>query len=264
MDLSRELQLTESNVARFLRGRGLASYDELVRRSIDDIEWFWDSVVRDLPIDFFRPYERVLDDSGGIAWAKWFVGGTINLAWNCLDRHVLTFSGRDRTALVWEGESGDSRTWTYGRLADETNRAANAFRRLGIGPGDRVGLFLPMRPEAVAAFLAWRQDRGGLDPDFLRLRGRGGRLAAGRRRAARLLVSAASTTRKGKAAADAPDRRRGGRPCQGRRWNTWSSSGTKSEAARSPRIHGASTAGPTSSPPRRPIARAWRSTPSTP
>ena len=75
-----------ANVTRLMRAHGIGSIDELRARSVDDIRWYWDAVVRDLGIPFSTPYEQVLDDSQGIQWCKWFVGGRINLTSACLDR----------------------------------------------------------------------------------------------------------------------------------------------------------------------------------
>ena len=68
----------QANVTRFMRAHGIQDYDELVKRSQDDIEWFWDAVVKDLGIEFYEPYDRVMDDSAGTPWTKWFTGGTVN------------------------------------------------------------------------------------------------------------------------------------------------------------------------------------------
>jgi len=142
--------IERANVTRLARTHGLASYEELLARSRDDIEWFWDAAVADLGIDFARPYDRVLDTSRGMEWSTWFVGGAVNVAHNCVGRHRAT----NGTALVWEGEEGATRTVSYRELADEVDRVAAGLRSLGVGKGDRVGLFLPMIPEAVIAFLA--------------------------------------------------------------------------------------------------------------
>lgn len=146
-------QILSSNLYRFMARHGIATYDELLRRSVDDIEWFWDAVVRDLGIAWYRPYERVLDTSRGIPWARWFVGGQLNLANDCVDKHVGT-RRRNQVAVIWEGEEGAVRKLTYRDLYVESNRLAHGLRRLGIGRGDRVGLFLPMIPETVIAILA--------------------------------------------------------------------------------------------------------------
>src|SRR5262245_23036269 len=101
----------QSNVGRFMSRHGIADYHDLVRRSTGDVEWFWDAVVKDLGIEFFEPYRQVLDASKGIPWARWFVGGKINLAHNCLDRHANS-ARRDQAAVVWEGEEGVVRRLT--------------------------------------------------------------------------------------------------------------------------------------------------------
>lgn len=145
--------IEDTNIGRFMSRHGIKDYPELVRRSTEDVAWFWDAVVKDLPIEFFRPYDTILDDSKGIAWCRWFLGGTLNLTYNCLDRHAQS-SRRDHAALLWEGEDGASRRLTYGKLLDETNRLANALKGLGLGRGDCIGLFMPMVPETVVAFLA--------------------------------------------------------------------------------------------------------------
>jgi acetyl-CoA synthetase len=141
-----------ANVTRFMRAHGIGSYDELVKRSQDDVEWFWDAVVKDLEIEFYQPYRRVLDQSDGPAWAKWFTGGSINLAHNCVDRWAERTP--DRPAVIWESEDGEVRTVTYAELQEMSNRLANALRDIGVGKGDTVGIFMPMAPEIVAATLA--------------------------------------------------------------------------------------------------------------
>lgn len=146
--------LRDSNVARFMAAEGIAGFPDLVTRSIDEPEWFWDAVVRFLGIRFSHPYERVLDTSDGIPWAKWFVGGRCNLAVTCLDRHADDPGTRDATAIVWEGEEGEVRTLTWGELRGLTDRMASGLAARGVQLGDAVGLFLPMVPETVAALLA--------------------------------------------------------------------------------------------------------------
>ena len=147
-----EEYIERANVTRFMRANGIGSYDELVKRSTDDIEWFWDAVVRDLGIDFYEPYQRVVDTSDGKPWAKWFVGGKLNLAHNCVDRWAK--ASPKRPAVVWEGEEGDARTVTYAELQAMSNQLAQGLRELGVRKGDRVGIFMPMTPEIVAATLA--------------------------------------------------------------------------------------------------------------
>ena len=88
-----------------------------------------------------------------LPYAKWFVGGQLNVSFNCLDRHVLAGRG-DKVAIHWEGEPGDTRTLTYAQLLDETKKFANVLKSLGVAKGDRVNIYLPMVPEAAVAMLA--------------------------------------------------------------------------------------------------------------
>ena len=142
-----------SHLARFMAAQHIPSLDELWARSVADVAWFWDAVVRDLGLEFLEPYHQVLDVSQGAPWARWFVGGRYNYVHNALDRHA-TGPHAQHAAVVWEGENGEVRRLTYRDLADETARLAAALRQLGIRPGDRVGIFLPMLPEVVTAMLA--------------------------------------------------------------------------------------------------------------
>jgi acetyl-CoA synthetase len=144
--------LEKTNVGRFMHSCGARSYAELVRRSGEDITWFWDACVRDLGIEWFHPYSSVMDDSGGFPWTRWFLGGRLNLAFNCLDRHAQRIPGN--TCLIWEGDDGSSRTLSYAELNELSSRTAGALRESGIGRGDRVGFYMPMVPELVAALMA--------------------------------------------------------------------------------------------------------------
>ena len=142
-----------ARITRLMRSLGVTTLAELQRRSVDDPEWYWNGVVKDLRLRWLTPYTRVLDDSRGPAWPRWFPGGRLNFSDNCLDRNLDAGRGR-QPAVVWEGDDGQTRTLTYAELAREVNRLANALRALGIAGGDRVGIFLPMSPEAAIATLA--------------------------------------------------------------------------------------------------------------
>ena len=184
-----------ANVTRFMRAHGISSYQELVSRSQQDVEWFWDAVVKDLGIEFYEPYERVLDVSRGAPWATWFTGGKLNLAHNCVDR----WAERDptRTAIVWEGEDGEVRRSSYAELQAEANRLAGALRSLGVEKGDPVGIFMPMAPETVVATLACAKLGAVYLPIFS---GYGADAVATRLRdaGAKVLITADGTTRRGK------------------------------------------------------------------
>src|SRR5687767_2606894 len=142
-----------AQITRLLRAVGVRDVGALHRRSVEDPEWYWRAVVKYLGIRWSRPFTRVLDDRRGPMWPAWFPGGQINLTDNCVDRHLDEGRG-DKAALVWEADDGATRTLTYRELAREVARLANALTKLGVGPGDRVGIFLPMSPEAAIATLA--------------------------------------------------------------------------------------------------------------
>ena len=124
---------------------------ELYAAAAADRLGFWADQAREL-IHWHKPFTRTLDWSNP-PFAKWFDDGHLNVAYNCLDRHVLAGNG-DRVALHFEGEPGDSRSLTYAELTAEVKRAANVLASLGVKAGDRVAIYLPMIPEAVIAMLA--------------------------------------------------------------------------------------------------------------
>lgn len=125
--------------------------EELYHAASTNPELFWATQAQDL-IDWQTPFTEILDWSNP-PFARWFADGTLNVAYNCLDRHIIAGNG-NRTAILWEGEPGDSRTISYQELSDEVNRLANVMTELGITRGDRVAIYLPMIPEAIAAMLA--------------------------------------------------------------------------------------------------------------
>lgn len=128
---------------------GEAERDRLAAWADRDPDGFWAEQAKSL--DWFTPWATVLDWSGA-PHAKWFVGGTLNASTNCLDRHLKDRG--EKTALLWEGEPGDTRTLTYKELHAEVCRFANVLKGLGIEKGDRVTIYLPMVPEAAVAMLA--------------------------------------------------------------------------------------------------------------
>ncbi len=129
--------------------KGMEQYEALYKRSIDDPESFWAEIARDL--HWFKPWSKVLEWE--LPWAKWFVGGKLNLCYNCVDRHALG-ERRDKTAIIWEGEPGEIRRLTYAELLAEVQKVASALKELGIGKGDRVAIYMGMTPELAIALLA--------------------------------------------------------------------------------------------------------------
>jgi len=145
--------IAQSNLQRFIDKHQLGSYDELMRRSTNDIAWFWDTVLRDLDIQFFRPYSPIVDLSEGKPWARWCVGGEMNIVHNMLDKYAGTKID-NRVAIKSEIEEGTTRTLTYKELREQVNMMAAALRHLGLGKGDAIGVFMPMVSEIVVAMLA--------------------------------------------------------------------------------------------------------------
>src|SRR5947199_305683 len=142
-------RIAEANVTRLMRAAGVETIDELRRKSVEDIDWYWDLVVKDLGLPFDEPYTQVRDSSRGIEWTTWFVGGRLNVATACVDRWREDPEVADLPAIVYEDESGEVERVTYAQLAAAVDRAAAGLRAAGIGKGDAVGVFLPMCPQAV-------------------------------------------------------------------------------------------------------------------
>jgi acetyl-CoA synthetase len=111
-----------------MRRHGFPTVDALQRRSVEDLEWYWNEVSRDLGWHWSTPYEKVADLSRGIQWPQWFPGGRMNLTENCIDKHLPR--RRSEPAIISEAENGETRTLTYAELADEVGRLANALKRL--------------------------------------------------------------------------------------------------------------------------------------
>ncbi len=141
-----------SNLNRFMKKHNIRTLDELTKRSTDQIEWFWDAAARDLNIDWFKQYEKVLDTSKGVEWARWFVGGKLNIVHNCVDRQASAM--KDKIAMIWQGEDGDVKKLSYGHLSEEVNRFANGLKSLGVAKGDAVGLYMPMSLQVPISMFA--------------------------------------------------------------------------------------------------------------
>lgn len=131
------------------REKALVKSDSIYKKASRNIAAFWEGFAKEL--DWDKKWRKVLD------WkpphAKWFLGGKINVSYNCLDRHINT-ARRNKAAIVWEGEPGDSLVLTYWDLYREVNRFANVLKKLGVKRGDRVTIYLPMIPELPIAMLA--------------------------------------------------------------------------------------------------------------
>jgi len=154
--------------------KNLDEYKEIYQRSVDDPEGFWGEVAEQL--DWYKKWDKVLVEDFKEAKHKWFVGGKLNVSYNCLDRHLKTWR-RNKAALIWEGDIGDSKTLTYQQLHREVCKFASVLKKLGIKKGDRVSIYLPMIPELPIAMLACARIGaihsvvfGGFSADALRSR----------------------------------------------------------------------------------------------
>jgi acetyl-CoA synthetase len=133
-----------------IAGAHIKDYETLYKRSIDDPEGFWGERAEEL--GWYKKWDKVLDDSDA-PFFKWFVGGKTNIVHNALDRHLNTYR-MNKLALIWEGEPGDIRTYSYHALNREVCKFANVLRSMGVRKGDIVTIYLPRIPEQMIAMLA--------------------------------------------------------------------------------------------------------------
>src|ERR1043165_4745590 len=133
-----------------MRRLGVDRYQDLHRISIEERERFWPAVIEDLGLEFSEPWSEVVDTSRGPEWAKWFVGGKLNVAWTCVHRWAAGELAEEEAA-VWQPEDGPRVALTWHELSDAVYRLAEGLAAIGIGAGDAVGIFLPMSPQVAIA-----------------------------------------------------------------------------------------------------------------
>lgn len=145
-------------IAEFMHLHGMTNWQEVIQKSTADIEWFWTTFAQFAGVQWHKSYTNVLDQSEGLPWSKWFVGGELNIANNCLDWHiekgrhagVRESVGAEHPALIWENEAGKTRTLSYGELNHLSGQVAALLAELGVKAGEAVGIYMPMVPEVVA------------------------------------------------------------------------------------------------------------------
>ncbi len=151
----------KSRVADFAAEHGMAPEDwrRLIDKSTENIDWFWNYFLAFADMQWSNPYQTLYDQSQGLPWTKWFIGGRTNIAYNCLDWHTQKIPqqktkrekvGADHPVLIWENESGEYRQLTYGELDLLAGKVASLLKRLGINSGNAVGIYMPMTPEVLA------------------------------------------------------------------------------------------------------------------
>jgi len=131
--------------------KSLDEYRKIYQRSIEDPEAFWGEVAEQL--DWYKKWDKVLVEDFSEGKHQWFVGGKLNACYNCVDRHLKTWR-KNKAALIWEGDIGDSKTLTYQELHYEVCKFANVLEKFGVKKGDRVCIYLPMILELPVAMLA--------------------------------------------------------------------------------------------------------------
>lgn len=133
-----------------LKNAIIKDWEQLNKKALGNYEGFWSELASEL--HWFKKWDKVIDDSGK-PFYKWFIGGKTNIVYNCLDAHVNTFR-RNKLALIWEGENGDTKTFSYYALHRETCKFANVLKSMGVQKGDRVTIYMGRIPEIIIAMLA--------------------------------------------------------------------------------------------------------------
>lgn len=189
--------LSRSRLARTMAAWGETSLSALHSRAVDHPEWFWDAAAKDLGITFTTAPAAVMDQSRGKAFPRWFPEGRLNASWHCVDRHAANPALADKAALIFEGDDGRSQSMSYAELLAEVVRVARGLKALGIGKGDRVGVFAPVSPQAMASLLAVARIGAVAVPAFS---GYGPEPLAARLNAcgAKVLITVDATSRRGK------------------------------------------------------------------
>jgi acetyl-CoA synthetase len=132
--------------------KNMDEYERLYRESIEDMDGFWARMADEM-LDWDKRWNKVVEWDFNKPFVRWFINGKLNASYNCIDRHLNTWR-KNKAAIIWEGDDGSYRTYTYQQLSLEINRFANVLKKRGIKKGDRVTIYLPMLPELVIAILA--------------------------------------------------------------------------------------------------------------
>jgi len=148
-----EALIAQSQMQRFVRAVAVEDYDALLTKADADPEWFWEEVIKFLDVKFYEPYSTLMDQSKGIEWTQWCLGGKTNLVLNCIDKHKGT-DVWDKPFIQHETEGGVKSSLTYAELDAKVCQLTEGLRSLGLTKGDAVGLYMPMIPEVSIAFLA--------------------------------------------------------------------------------------------------------------
>jgi acetyl-CoA synthetase len=141
-----------SNILQFMKKYQIANYQQLLKRSVENIEWYWNAVNEDLSLKWFHRYNQVFDSSQGLPRTKWFLEGKCNIVYNAVDRHAKNHPGK--IAYIFENERGIAKRISYQQLANEVNSLANALKHASVKKGNTIGIYMPMIPEAFFSMFA--------------------------------------------------------------------------------------------------------------
>ena len=139
--------LESTNIYKLSRLLGQGSVEKLYDFADSEREAFWDAVVKDCGVQFFEPYSRIIDDSRGKEWTEWFTGGKINMAYNCVEKH----KDSSAPAIICENEDASRIFISYRELDEKTGRVSAFLKSIGVGGGERIGIFMPLAPESIVA-----------------------------------------------------------------------------------------------------------------
>lgn len=156
----------KTRLYQWMQSLGYDDYETFYNKSIEDTAWFWGEAERAVGYQWMRPYTEVLDLANGIPFAQWYVDGTCNVVESALSRWIAEDDTKAQKALIWEGENGTSKSFTYEELDHWVSRVANGLKHLGIEKGDRVTIYMPMIPETVVAMLAVMKIGAIISPIF--------------------------------------------------------------------------------------------------
>ncbi len=189
--------IESTNLYQWMNRLGFFDYEKFLKATVSDIEWFWREVEKEFGIEWFSPYKKVLDLSQGIKYPNWYVGGKINIIQNLLVKWANNPETTNQYALIWEGEDGGGKRYTFSELNDWVNCVAQGFRNQGIIKGDRISIYMPVIPEAAVAILAAVKIGAICSPSFS---GYGAEALAVRLKAAeaKIIITADGFIRRGK------------------------------------------------------------------
>ncbi|KMJ56012.1 AMP-dependent synthetase [Bacillus sp. LL01] len=190
--------IEKTRLYQWMKKLGDSDYDSFFNKTIEDVSWFWSEAEKELDIPWYKPYTKTLNDANGIEWPVWFENGSLNAAHLSIGKWAEDSNMAKKKALIWEGEDGKTRTFTFSDMQEEMDRVAAGLRKIGLRKGDVVGIYMPMLPETVIAMMAISKMGAVFAPVFS---GYGAEAVATRLNAgeAKVLITADGFMRRGRA-----------------------------------------------------------------